>query len=154
MAEPITKVKRLDISEAAIREKNLQEIQDAVAENKEAVLEGIELLASLHEKGFLEMGSAMVRHKEDALENVMKIIDKPKYAAILSNLSKLLLLLGDLKVDEMAYLLDKLNNGMQEAAATDESVKTGYLDLVRAVNNPDINRSLTMLLAFLKGLGK
>ncbi|MDY0396207.1 DUF1641 domain-containing protein [Virgibacillus halophilus] len=154
MAEPITKIKRMEITKEAVQEQNLQEINEAVADNKEAILEGIELLASLHEKGFLEMGSALVRHKEDALANVMEIFDKPKYSAILGNLSKLLLLLGEVKVDEMAYLLNKLNSGMQEAAAADESVKTGYLDLVRAVNNPDINRSLTMLLAFLKGMGR
>ncbi|MDY0406056.1 DUF1641 domain-containing protein [Virgibacillus sp. 179-BFC.A HS] len=96
----------------------------------------------------------MVRHKEDALANVLRIFENPKYASIVSNLSKLVVLLGELKVDELKYLLDKLNSGLQEAAVTDDSVKTSYFDLIKAVNNPDINRSLTMLLAFLKGMGR
>lgn len=154
MAEPITKIKRLEVSKEALEQQDLQEINHAVIENKEAILQGIDLLASLHEKGFLELGSAVVRHKEDALANVLRIFENPKYASIVSNLSKLVVLLGELKVDELKYLLDKLNSGLQEAAVTDDSVKTSYFDLIKAVNNPDINRSLTMLLAFLKGMGR
>ncbi|MDY0406057.1 hypothetical protein P5G51_012240 [Virgibacillus sp. 179-BFC.A HS] len=52
MAEPITKIKRLEVSKEALEQQDLQEINHAVIENKEAILQGIDLLASLHEKGF------------------------------------------------------------------------------------------------------
>lgn len=143
----------MEIPEETTKERNLDEVCQAVSENKEAILKGIDLLATLNKSGSLDTVNALVKHKEDALENVMAELNKPQYSGTLENLSKLFLFIGDLKVDEIKYFADKLNTGM-EVASTDNSDKTSYMDLLKALKDPEINRSVTMLLQFLRGMGK
>lgn len=144
----------MEIPEEVTHERNLDEVSQAVSENKDAILKGIDLLATLNKSGSLDMANAFVKHKEDALENVMGELNKPQYSGTLENLSKLFLFIGELKVDELRYFADRLNNGMEVASTAEDSEKTSYMDLLKALKDPEINRSVTMLLQFLRGMGK
>ncbi|WP_404452396.1 DUF1641 domain-containing protein [Virgibacillus necropolis] len=154
MANPITKIKRMEIPEEVAQEQNMAEVTKAVSENKDAILKGIDFLSTLNENGMLDMTHALVKQKETALDNIMRELNKPQYSATLENISKLFLFLGELNVDELKHFTDKLNHGMEEALAFDNSEKTSYMDLIKALKDPEINRSITMLLEFLRGMGK
>lgn len=154
MAEKITGIKRLEISEQTIQERNLDDVVKSVGDNKEAILKGIELLNTLNQSGTLDTVNAFVKHREDALENVMRELYKPQYAGVLENLTNLILLLGDMDMAELQTFTDRLNHGVKEAAASEASEKTSYMGLIKALKDPEINRSITMLLQFLRGMGK
>ncbi|HLS08076.1 DUF1641 domain-containing protein [Lentibacillus sp.] len=154
MAEKISHIKRMEISEESIQERNLDEITQSISENKEAVLKGIDLLETLNQSGTLDTLNAFVKHREDALENIVKEVNKPQYTAILENLPRLIMLIGELNVTGMEQFAGKLNHGVKEAAVSKVSEKTSYLDLIKALKDPEINRSITMLLQFLRGMGK
>lgn len=154
MANPITKIKQMEIPVQVKREQNMDEITKAVSENKEAILKGIDFLGSLNESGMLDMTLALVKQKEKALDNVVRELNKPQYATTLENLMKMVLLIGELQVDELTEFIGKLNNGLEESLAFDESDKTSYMDLIKSLKDPEINRSVTMLLQFLRGMGK
>ncbi|ASK63684.1 hypothetical protein CFK37_16725 [Virgibacillus phasianinus] len=154
MAEAITKIKRMEMPEDAGRDQDISEVTSAISNNKEAILKGIDFLGTLNDNGMLDMAHALVKQKETALDNVMREFNKPQYSATLENLSKLFLFLGELNVDELHHFSNKLNNGLAEAHTIDESEKTSYLDLIKALKDPEINRSITMLLQFLRGMGK
>ncbi|WP_163970839.1 DUF1641 domain-containing protein [Oceanobacillus halotolerans] len=154
MAKPISTVKKLEIPEETKHEQHLDEVTKAVSENKEAILKGIELVSSLHESGALDFANALVKRREDALENIITEINKEQYASLLENMSKLVLYIGELNVDELYYFTERINDGIHEAAVASEDSQTSYLDLLRALKDPQINRSITMLLNFLRGMGK
>lgn len=154
MANPITKIKRMEIPEEVTHEKNIKEVTNAVSENKEAILKGIDFLNTINDSGLLDMTHALVKQKETALDNVMRELNKPQYSATLENLMKMVLLVGELQVDELTDFIGKLNNGLEESLAFDKSDKTSYMDLIKALKDPEINRSVTMLLQFLRGMGK
>ncbi|SFD46295.1 Uncharacterized conserved protein YjgD, DUF1641 family [Lentibacillus persicus] len=154
MAEQISKIKRMEIPEETVQEKNIDDVIKAVSENKEAILKGIDLLDSLEQSGALDMVNALVKHREDALENVMEELNKPQYASTLENLPQLIFLIGKLNVNDLENFSDRLNHGMKEAAAAGPSEQTSYIELIRALKDPEINRSITMLLQFLRGMGK
>src|SRR5699024_3546357 len=42
----------------------------------------------------------------------------------------------------------------EEAMKTDESDKTSYMGMLKALKEPEINRSITMLLTFMRGMGR
>ncbi|PAV28812.1 hypothetical protein CIL05_14390 [Virgibacillus profundi] len=153
MADPISKIKRMEIPEELIHEKDLTEVSKKVSENKEAILKGIDLLAAINESEALDTINALVKHRKEALENIVQELNKPGYSATLENLSDLFLFLGQLNVDELFYFTDKLNHGMKEARASNED-GTSYMGLIGALKDPDINRSITLLLSFLRGMGK
>ncbi|WP_430786317.1 DUF1641 domain-containing protein [Virgibacillus flavescens] len=154
MANPIRKIKKLDIPEEKIQEQNLKEVSKAVSENKEAILKGIDFLGTLNDNGMLDMTHSFVKQKETALDNVMREINKPQYSATLENVSKLFLYLGELNVDELHHFTGKINKGMEESRSFSETEKTTYMDLIKALKDPEINRSVTMLMHFLRGMGK
>lgn len=154
MADPISNVKQMEISKEKIQQDNLEEVIEAVSDNKEAILKGIDFLSTLNDNGMLEMSHALVKHKEDALENVMNELNKPQYAKVLENIMQLVFLAGELRVDELNDFANRLNNGMVAAGNPESNDKTSYLDVMKALKDPEINRSITMLLAFLKGMGK
>ncbi|GAA0613868.1 DUF1641 domain-containing protein [Virgibacillus siamensis] len=154
MADPISNVKRMEIPKEKMQHDNLEEILVAVSENKEAILKGIDFLGTLNNNGMLDMGHALVKHKEDALENVMNELNKPQYEKVLENMMQLVFLAGELRVDELKELTGRLNSGIEAAGNSESNDKTSYFDLMKAMKDPEINRSITMLLAFLKGMGK
>ncbi|ALX47297.1 DUF1641 domain-containing protein [Lentibacillus amyloliquefaciens] len=154
MAEQISRIKRMEVPEETIQEKNLDEVVKSVSENKEAILKGIDLLETLNQSGTLDMVNAFVKHREDALEHVMRELNKPEYSTILENLTNLLLMLGDMNMEDLQAFAGRLNHGVKEAAASEVSEKTSYMDLIKALKDPEINRSVTMLLQFLRGMGK
>ncbi|WP_010530351.1 DUF1641 domain-containing protein [Lentibacillus jeotgali] len=154
MAEQISRIKRKEIPEETLRERNLNEVAKSVSENKEAILKGIDLLESLNQSGTLDMVNAFVKHREDALEHVMRELNKPQYSKILENLTNLVLLLGDMNMEDLQSFAGRLNHGVKEAAASEAPEKTSYMDLIKALKDPEINRSITMLLQFLRGMGR
>lgn len=154
MADPITSIKRMEIPEETIREHQLEDVAASVSDNKDAVMEGIQLLSSLHESGFLQMANAMVVHKEEALENVMGELNKDQYTSIIENLGKAAFLLGDLEMDDIQYFVKKINHGLDEARTFERTEPTKPMDLLKALKDPEINKSITMLLQFLRGMGK
>lgn len=146
----------MDFSKEDILERDLAEVTEAVSENKEAILKGIDLLATINESGGLDVINALVKHKQDALENIVEEINKPQYASSLENISELFFLLGHLKVDDLAYFMEKVNHGMGEARENPVpgEEQTSYMGMIKALKDPEINRGVTMLLSFMRGMGR
>ena len=77
------------------------------------------------------------------------------YTGILENIPEIVYLLGDLDLKTVRDVTSKLNQGMEEMnAAASSKEKTSVLDLAKALKDPEINRSITMLMNFLKGMGR
>lgn len=154
MASPITSVKRKEVRSGIADTQNLAEVTKAISENKDAIIKGIDLLRTINDSGALDMMNAFIKHREEALENILREINKPQYENTLENISKLIFYIGTLNVDDLYYFTEKINQGMEEAKRDDEAVKTTWVDLIKILKNPEINRSVTMLLQFLRGMGK
>src|SRR5699024_7649881 len=135
VADPITSIRKLDISEETIQEQHLEEIVAAVSDNKTAIMEGIQLLSSLQDSGLLQMVNALVVHKEEALENIMGEINKEQYTSVLENIGKVVFLLGDLNVDDIQYFTNKINHGMEEARMYERTEPTKATDLLKALKD-------------------
>ncbi|MUV36312.1 uncharacterized protein JNUCC1_00113 [Lentibacillus sp. JNUCC-1] len=154
MAEPIKTIKYMEppsIEER--REQNTQDILNTLGDHKDAIVSGIELLDALHESGLLDMLTALVKQKDTAIEQFVTELNKEQYTGILENLGQLLFLAGELDVEDMRDMISRVNSGVSEAAATTHKHHTTYMDLVKALKNPEINRSVTLILQFLKGMG-
>ncbi|RWZ60825.1 DUF1641 domain-containing protein [Halobacillus fulvus] len=154
MAKPITGIKRQTVSYEEQVEKDIHEVREAVADNKEAILKGIQLLKALNEGGTLDSAYAFTNAKHEALKNVVNEISKDQYTPLLENLPEVVFLLGDLNVKGLREVTNRLNNGIEEMERTPDDKKTNVLDLAKALKDPEINRSLTLLLQFLRGMGK
>jgi len=154
MAKQITNIKRLEVSEKQIKQSELEEITDALSDNKESIIKGIDLLTTLDENGTLDFLNALIKTKEEAMKNIIQELNKEQYSGFLENAGDLIFLLGELDLKRLKDMTERLNEGMEEALATDENDKTTYMGMLKALKEPEINRSITMLLTFMRGMGR
>ena len=154
MAKQITNIKRFEVSEKQIKQSELEEIIDTLSDNKESIIKGIDLLTTLDENGTLDFLNALIKTKEEAMKNIIQELNKEQYSGFLENAGDLIFLLGELDLKRLKDMTERLNEGMEEALATDENDKTTYMGMLKALKEPEINRSITMLLTFMRGMGR
>lgn len=155
MAKPITTIKKQELTQEDMKQQGLHEIEAAITENKDAILQGIELMSHLHKAGALEMMNALLARKDEVLKNIVSEANREPNANILKNASQLLMLLGSIDVENLQKMSSKMNDGLREAASSiDSKETTSIFQLLSALKDPEINRAITMLLHFLKGLGR
>src|SRR5699024_11137239 len=128
----------------------LTETLDLISEHKTANEKGINLLTTLKESGLLDTIQALIKHKDTAMDATMEHLDTKKYTDIKKNLMRLPLLTGSLNMND----IKRINKGTSEARNAQNMENTTYTDLLKALNDPEINRSITMILEFLRGMGK
>ncbi|WP_240375485.1 DUF1641 domain-containing protein [Bacillus piscicola] len=154
MAKKIETVKKWEWTEEEKRTQELREIEDALIENKEAIFKTLDILNEADNKGLLNMVSGLLHEGENVLQVAVKTMNKPETTNTIRNV---LLMMGTaslINVQELEPLLLKINKGIEQVAEkSDTDEKTGYFDMARSLKDPEINRALTIMLAFLKGMG-
>ncbi|WP_026694260.1 DUF1641 domain-containing protein [Peribacillus kribbensis] len=155
MAKAIKSIHKIEFTEEQKRSQDLLEVENALLENKDSLLELLKTLNHMHDRGVLSMMSALFGQGDKVMDVLVKKADTPETANMLKNLLLMVGVLGTLNVKQLEPILVKVNSGIArvaEAKVTDE--KTGVFDLMRSLKDPEINRSITLLLTFLKGMGE
>lgn len=155
MAEPINRINRLEISEEEKRRMELEEIEDALLENKEAIMQTMKLMKNMNDRGAIEMASALFGQGDKVMHTLVETLDKPESTNSIKNVLLLMGTAGLINVKQLEPLLIRLDAGIAQVAEAEESAdkKTGVIDLFKALRDPEINRSITLLLSFLRGMG-
>lgn len=155
MAKAIKQIKRIQVSEEEKRANDLKEIEDALIENKDALLETLNVVGGMKERGILTLLNGLFGEGDRVLKVIVDLLNVPENTTALKNLMLLFGAAGKINVQDLEPLLLKVNAGIENVAEHSEGMeKTGYFELLRALKDPEINRSLTILLTFLKGMGK
>ncbi|NJP37091.1 DUF1641 domain-containing protein [Alkalicoccus luteus] len=155
MARPIRDIEPAPLSAETQRQKDLEEVEQALADNKEAVLGAIDLMNNLHKNGITRIANGLVSEGDKVLEIIVQEISKDENTNALRNMLLMVGVLGTIDMRKIEPLLLKLNNGIERVAEDpDPDEKTGYFDLAKKLKDPQINRSLTILMRFLEGMGQ
>jgi uncharacterized protein YjgD (DUF1641 family) len=155
MAKAIKKVQRLNLSEEQQRTKDLREVEDALISNKKAILETMDIMNHMQDKGVLALLNGLFGQGDKVLDIAVKAMDKPENTNTMKNLLLLLGTLGLINVKQLEPFLLKVNSGIARVAEyKDTDERTGYFDLVRSLKDPEINKAITILMQFLKGMGQ
>lgn len=157
MSKPISNIKRLVVNEETKKQRDLEEIETALADNKEAILETVDLIRHLHERGTLEFLNGLFSQGDEVFSIIVDELNQPNNSRVLENFVGLAGILGSIDVEQLKVMANQMNNGLREAAATEEAGDDGprnIFQLMKALKDPEINRSVSMLLGFLKGMGK
>ena len=130
MAERITEIKRLKKSYEQIKQESLNDVIDAIVENKDSILKARQVIIN-----------------KFAVE-----LNKDIYSGVLTNMAQLVFLLGELDVKDLSELLSRLNRGIHAANLTKPGDKTTIKSLVGFLRDDDLNRSMTYMLNLLRGM--
>ncbi|MGD6842829.1 DUF1641 domain-containing protein [Bacillus infantis] len=155
MAKAITHIQRKTLTEEEKRKKDLMEVEDALIDNKEAILESLKVMRNMHDRGVLSLLSGLFGQGDKVLDILVRAADKPETSNTLKNLLLMGGTLGMINVKQLEPFLLKIDSGIARVAeAGDTQEKTGFFDLAKSLKDPEINRAVTLLLTFLKGMGQ
>lgn len=154
MAERITQIKRMEKSDAQVKADNLNEVLDAISENKDSIMKAIRLVKVLDEAKLLDALSGGIKGRQVIINKFAVELNKDIYTGLLSNMASLVFLLGDLNVKNLSEMLNRLNKGMHVANQASSHSKTNVRSLLGVLKDDDMNRSITYMLNLLKGMSR
>lgn len=155
MAKAITNIEPVKRSKEEERKESLEEIQDALVENKESVLSTIELMKNMEKSGVTSIVNGLFAEGDKVLDVIVQEAVKEENTNALRNVLLLMGTLGTIDMKQIEPLLLKVNNGVARVAENpDPEKKTGYIELLKKLKDPEVNRSLTIMVRFLEGMGE
>lgn len=154
MAERITQIKRMEKSDEQVKADNLNEVLDAISENKDSIMKAIRLVKVLDEAKLLDALSGGIKGRQVIINKFAVELNKDIYTGLLSNMASLVFLLGDLNVKDLSEMLNRLNKGMHVANQASSHSKTNVRSLLGVFKDDDMNRSITYMLNLLKGMSR
>src|SRR5690625_1361132 len=150
MAKPITVIHRTEPTKEELREQDLQEILHALADNKDAILESIELMHYVQDTELINILKALIGERDEVLQQVVTFVEDSDMTRSLKNMLLLFNTIGQLNVEEMEPIIGKLNGAISEVAKQGNQ-KGGYTSLIQNLSDPKIVEGLNTALALLKG---
>ncbi|CAM3889753.1 DUF1641 domain-containing protein [Alkalicoccus chagannorensis] len=155
MADPIRHIEKHEPTQEEKRRETLTEIEDALVDNKEAVLGMIQLTKNLNETGITSALNGLLAEGDEILHILVREATKEGNTEALKNLLLIGSTLGKINMSEIEVLLDRVKNGVSRVAEDpDPEEKTGYLDLIKKVKDPEVNKAITVMFRFLEGMGE
>ncbi|GEQ02995.1 DUF1641 domain-containing protein [Staphylococcus ureilyticus] len=154
MAERITKIKRMQKSEEQIKQESLAEVTDAIAANKDSIMKAINIISTLDDAKILDAVSGMVNSRGVIANKFAVELNKEQYTGLITNMASLVFILGDLNVNDLSIMLNKVNKGLSVANQASPNQKTSITGLMSVLRDDEMNRSLTYMLNMLRGMSR
>jgi len=155
VAKPIVTIKKTAVSEEEQQKQSLDQLSADLADNEAALKMTLSLVRELHDSGILEAAHAMLKAKGEIAKIVVGQATRKPVTNMVNNLMGAAEVLSEIEPELTKKLIGSVAAGMEEAKEYLEAPKkVGVFDLLKVMNDPDINRALGFGIRFLKGMGK
>lgn len=155
MAQPISIIKKQFLAKEEQEEQKLAALKMLVAENEDALTQIMDIVGELHENGVLEAASAMLQAKEEIAKIALNQVNREPVTNFINNFMGASAAFTNFDPGSTKKLVSSVAAGIEEGNKYVEShKKIGVLDLMKVLNDPDINRAIGFGIHFLKGMGK
>ncbi|WP_082234570.1 DUF1641 domain-containing protein [Halobacillus massiliensis] len=154
MAKAIKQIDKTFVTPEKKQQEDLNLILNQLAQNKESILLMVEIIEELRKFGLLDIAKGMLKTRHELGILAMEELDKPTvHDLVKSGIGAFNFIT---KVDPKQ--LDRILNGASEGLKgmtenLPEDEKLGMWGLVKSMRDPEVNRSLTAMVHFLKGMG-
>jgi uncharacterized protein YjgD (DUF1641 family) len=155
MAKPIKMIKKFEMTEEQKKSLSLESLLFEVAQNKDSLLDTLDLLQELHNSGILEALNSLVKVKEEVAKIAVGQMTREPMTNIINNAMAAGGALTTLDPEMTKKLIGSVAKGLEKAEqGLQTNSKVGILDLLKVLNDPDINRAIGFGLNLLKGIGE
>ncbi len=154
MATPVTTIKKKKKTEEETRQEKLAELQSLIADQEQALNKILEITGELEDIGVLDALQAMVKAKEDIAKIALAQVSREPFTNLINHVINTSNAISAIDPEVTAKLVDGIQSGLREAEADNDNLKVGVFQLMKALNDPDINRAIKFGMNFLKGMGK
>ncbi|MWV46948.1 DUF1641 domain-containing protein [Paenibacillus sp. HJL G12] len=153
MAEPISFIKKRELSEEELKQQSLDQLKDSIAEHELAIEKAMAVLGELYGSGILEAAESMLKAKAKIAEIALHQVNRPEMTNMINNGLAAVGALSAIDPDQTTKLLSSVAKGLEEANEPHDK-KLSVFSLMSALKDPDVNRAIGFGLRFLKGMGK
>lgn len=154
MAAPITEIHN-PITEEDIKLQKLEELKMLVTDNEEVLNNLFNILGELNDSGVLDAATSMLKGKEQIAKVALGQATREPVTNLINTLMGATGALMKADAEQMTKLLNSALAGIDEGSKFIETdKKIGVMNLVKVLNDPDINRAVGFGVHFLKGMGK
>ena len=155
MAMPIKTIKRIELTAEQKKEQTLDSLLTGVAENKDSLLETLDLLQELHNSGILDAINSLVKTKEEVAKIAVGQMTREPVTNMINNAMAAGGVLTQMDPEMTKKLMGSVAKGLERAEqGLQSNSTTGILDIMKALKDPDMNRAITFGLNLLKGIGE
>lgn len=155
MAQPIKIIKKVELTEEQQKAQSLESLISEVAQNKDSLLDTLQLLQELHNSGILEAMNSLVKAKEKVAKIAVGQMTREPVTNLINNAMAAGGALTTLDPEMTQKLMNGVAKGLEKAEqGLQSNSKVGILDLLKVLNDPDINRAIGFGLNLLKGVGE
>ncbi|SDI71670.1 DUF1641 domain-containing protein [Natribacillus halophilus] len=155
MAKATQVIHRMEPSEEELRQRDWEEIESVLLENKEVIADTFELMKGLQDWEVFNTLNALVKEGDAVLERFMTAIDESDATQSLKNTLLGFGVLGNLNMEEIEPLILKMNTAISQVAEYEHYGKEGggYSAFLQSMRDPEVIEGINVLMAFLKGFG-
>lgn len=155
MAAPITMIKKHEPTKEELQQQKLEDLKTLLTENDDALNRILGIVRELNDMGVLEAADSMLQAKEQIAKVALGQITREPVTNLINNLMGAAGALTNLNPETTTKLVNSLTSGIDEGNKhLENNKKVGMLDLMKVLNDPDINRAVGFGIHFLKGMGK
>ncbi|MEJ8545161.1 DUF1641 domain-containing protein [Brevibacillus borstelensis] len=155
MAKPTTKIVQPVLTEEEKRSKALEQVLSDTALNADGIRETIKLLQELHQSGILGAVVSLVEAKEEVAKIAVGQLVRPQVTNAINNAMAVAETLTEIEPEMTKKLAGSLAKGLKKAEeGLRQEEKVGIFDLIKALQDPDINRAVAFGMNLLKGMGQ
>lgn len=155
MASPITSIHRKKLSETELQQKKIEELQSLIAEQQDSLQKMIEIASELNDAGVLDAVAAMIKAREKLAEIAVTQASREPVTNLMNHLLNAVATLSSIDPAATEKLIKAMKNGIEEAElyrGNDDRVS--ILQVMTALNDPEVNQAVKYGMDFLKGMGK
>jgi|GEM_PF-685555 uncharacterized protein YjgD (DUF1641 family) len=122
---------------------------------EETLEEFVKLLNNLEEKKVLKLLNSLLEKSDEISEVILTWVNRPENTNMIQNFFLILGFLRNVEFEKLNKISQALSHGINKAyEELKNEKKIGIIGLLKAINDPDINRSIRIILAILKGMGE
>ncbi|MCM3126022.1 MULTISPECIES: hypothetical protein [unclassified Mesobacillus] len=155
MAKAIRQISRQATNETEERAQALEEIMQALADNKEAVLSMIEMAKELHEVKVFETAGSLLKQRNEVGVIAMQQVNQPAVHNVIKSGFGLFKFLGGLQPAQLETLMNGVTLGLKRMSQTGEKGKKQSIWKMRIrLRSPAIRAAMTTMVDFMEGMGE
>ncbi|CAM3799325.1 DUF1641 domain-containing protein [Mesobacillus thioparans] len=155
MAKAIRQISRQLSNETEERSQAVEEILQALADNKEAVLSMIDMAKELHEIKVFEAAGSLLKQRNEVGVIAMQQVNQPAVHNVIKSGFGLFKFLGALQPSQLETLLNGVTLGLKRMSQTGEKGKKQSIWKMRIrLRSPEIRAAMTTMVDFMEGMGE
>jgi uncharacterized protein YjgD (DUF1641 family) len=150
MAKPIP----LELPKRDPREELRSRLEQAPAEHAEAILDGLEVLQGLHDRGVLELLRGLLDGGNKILEIAVQATKTPEAIRGIRNLLIVAKIFGSIDPELLRKFAEAVPEALVGAAKAQENEPPGFWEVLRLFRSKNLRRGLAVMNRVLEALGK